>query len=50
MIVQLLRVLPTRRPDRFTEVRLPLGRFLALGLEFQLASDVIGNAGERLER
>lgn len=43
-IVQFLRVLPTRRPDRFTEVRLTLGRFLALGLEFQLASDVLRTA------
>ena len=43
-IVKFLRVLPSRRPDRFTEVRLTLGRFLALGLEFQLASDVLRTA------
>ncbi len=43
-IVQFLRVLPSRRPERFTEVRLTLGRFLALGLEFQLASDVLRTA------
>nr|WP_246283902.1 DUF1622 domain-containing protein [Nocardioides perillae] len=43
-VVQFLRVLPSRRPSRFTEVRLTLGRFLALGLEFQLASDVLRTA------
>lgn len=43
-IVQFLRVLPTGQPDRFTGVRLTLGRFLALGLEFQLASDVLRTA------
>jgi uncharacterized membrane protein len=43
-IVQFLRVLPSRQPTRFTEVRLTLGRFLALGLEFQLASDVLRTA------
>lgn len=43
-IVRFLRVLPSRRPERFTEVRLTLGRFLALGLEFQLASDVLRTA------
>lgn len=39
-----LRALPSRTPERFTEVRLTLGRFLALGLEFQLASDVLRTA------
>lgn len=43
-VVQFLRVLPSRSPDRFTSVRLTLGRFLALGLEFQLASDVLRTA------
>lgn len=43
-VVQFLRVLPTRSPARFTAVRLTLGRFLALGLEFQLASDVLRTA------
>jgi uncharacterized membrane protein len=43
-VVQFLRVLPSRQPTRFTEVRLTLGRFLALGLEFQLASDVLRTA------
>jgi uncharacterized membrane protein len=43
-IVQFLRVLPSRAPERFTGVRLTLGRFLALGLEFQLASDVLRTA------
>ena len=31
-------------PDGFVPVRLALGRFLALGLEFQLASDVLRTA------
>lgn len=43
-IVQFLRVLPRRDPDAFVPVRLSLGRFLALGLEFQLASDVLSTA------
>lgn len=38
------RALPSRRPERFTAARLQLGRFLALGLEFQLASDVLRTA------
>lgn len=33
-----------RRPERFVPVRLDLGRFLALGLEFQLASDILRTA------
>lgn len=33
-----------RRPERFTPVRLDMGRFLALGLEFQLASDLLRTA------
>jgi uncharacterized membrane protein len=33
-----------RRPELFTPVRLGLGRFLALGLEFQLASDLLRTA------
>lgn len=43
-VVQFVRVLPSRAPERFTLVRLTLGRFLALGLEFQLASDVLRTA------
>jgi uncharacterized membrane protein len=31
-------------PHRFVEVRLGLGRYLALGLEFQLAGDVLRTA------
>jgi uncharacterized membrane protein len=38
------RVLPRRNADAFVPVRLTLGRFLALGLEFQLASDVLRTA------
>lgn len=34
----------TRRVDGFTQVRLGLGRFLALGLEFQLAGDILRTA------
>ncbi len=33
-----------RRPEAFSEIRLDLGRFLALGLEFQLASDLLRTA------
>ena len=33
-----------RRPEMFTPVRLDVGRFLALGLEFQLASDLLRTA------
>jgi uncharacterized membrane protein len=43
-IAQFARVLVGRSPERFTAVRLTLGRFLALGLEFQLASDVLRTA------
>ena len=32
------------RETRFEGVRLTLGRFLALGLEFQLAADILGTA------
>lgn len=39
-----LWVLPKRDADAFVPVRLTLGRFLALGLEFQLASDVLRTA------
>lgn len=43
-IVQFLRALPSRDANAFVAVRLSLGRFLALGLEFQLASDVLRTA------
>jgi uncharacterized membrane protein len=39
-----LVALPRRDPQEFVPVRLTLGRFLALGLEFQLASDVLKTA------
>jgi uncharacterized membrane protein len=42
--VLFLRALPRRDPQLFVPVRLTLGRFLALGLEFQLASDVLRTA------
>ncbi len=34
----------TRRAETFVPVRLDLGRFLALGLEFQLAADILRTA------
>jgi uncharacterized membrane protein len=34
----------TRDAERFTPVRLDVGRYLALGLEFQLASDLLRTA------
>lgn len=34
----------SREPRRFVDVRLGLGRYLALGLEFQLAGDVLRTA------
>ncbi len=43
-VVHFVRVLPRRSADAFVPVRLSLGRFLALGLEFQLASDVLRTA------
>jgi uncharacterized membrane protein len=43
-IVQFLRALPKRDAHAFVPVRLSLGRYLALGLEFQLASDVLHTA------
>jgi uncharacterized membrane protein len=36
--------LRSRDAERFTPVRLDVGRFLALGLEFQLASDLLRTA------
>ncbi|HEX8630769.1 MAG TPA: DUF1622 domain-containing protein [Catenuloplanes sp.] len=36
--------LRTRQPEKFVPVRLSLGRFLALGLEFQLAADILRTA------
>lgn len=33
-----------RQPQRFVSVRLSLGRYLTLGLEFQLASDILRTA------
>lgn len=42
--VRFLWVAVRRRVERFTAVRLDMGRFLALGLEFQLASDLLRTA------
>jgi uncharacterized membrane protein len=43
-VVTFVRALPRRDPQAFVPVRLSLGRYLALGLEFQLASDVLRTA------
>lgn len=43
-IVKFAVALARRNIGDFTSVRLTLGRFLALGLEFQLASDVLRTA------
>ena len=43
-IIGFVRALPRRDPNAFVPVRLTLGRFLALGLEFQLASDILRTA------
>lgn len=43
-VVQFLRMLARRAPEHFVSVRLTLGRFLVLGLEFQLASDILRTA------
>lgn len=40
----LLLARPSEWPARFTPLRLDVGRFLALGLEFQLASDLLRTA------
>lgn len=42
--VGFLRVAFVPRPDAFNAVRLRLARFLTLGLEFQLASDLLRTA------
>jgi uncharacterized membrane protein len=39
-----VRAASARKAETFTPVRLDLGRFLALGLEFQLASDLLRTA------
>src|SRR5918911_3360557 len=43
-VVKFVGALPKRNPEEFVPVRLSLGRYLALGLEFQLASDVLRTA------
>jgi uncharacterized membrane protein len=43
-IVGFVRALPKRDANAFVPVRLSLGRFLALGLEFQLAGDILRTA------
>ncbi len=40
----LVAAVHNRRADAFDPVRVNLGRFLALGLEFQLASDILRTA------
>src|SRR5918993_2496597 len=43
VVVYLLSVFGVRKRS-YTEIRLFLGRYLALGLEFQLASDILSTA------
>ena len=43
-IAQLARVLITRQPTEFTDIRLTLARYLALALEFELGADILGTA------
>lgn len=43
-LVQFMKALPHRDPRAFVPMRLTLGRFLARGPEFQLASDVLRTA------
>jgi len=43
-LVGFLRALALRRAAAFTDVRLSLGRFLALALEFQLGADILSTA------
>jgi len=40
----LISVVQTREAKRFGPIRLDVGRFLALGLEFQLAGDILRTA------
>lgn len=40
----LVTAVRTRRSESFVPIRLSLGRFLALGLEFQLAGDILRTA------
>src|SRR6266536_2893375 len=42
--IQLVRGARTRQMSGYTSLRLRLGRFLALGLEFQLAADILSTA------
>lgn len=44
VVARLLRGAVAGAPPRFTALRLDLARFLALGLEFQLAADIVGTA------
>jgi uncharacterized membrane protein len=39
-----VRALAVRRAEAFTDVRLTLGRYLALALEFQLGADILSTA------
>ena len=44
-VVALVRFVTTvRRPERFVPIRLDLGRFLVVGIEFQLAGDLLRTA------
>jgi uncharacterized membrane protein len=44
VVVAFWQVLTRHDPAQFSDIRLTLGRFLVLGLEFQLASDLLKTA------
>jgi uncharacterized membrane protein len=43
-VVELARRRPSQRSSRFAAIRLGLSRYLAMGLEFQLAADILVTA------
>ncbi len=43
-LIGFIRALVTRHAAAFTDVRLTLGRYLALALEFQLGADILSTA------
>ncbi len=43
-VVEIVRGLVRRQAGRYLSIRLSMARFLSVGLEFQLAADIIGTA------
>jgi uncharacterized membrane protein len=43
-VVEIVRGLVRRQAGRYLAIRLSMARFLSVGLEFQLAADIIGTA------